>query len=127
MSRHLRINQLIELFPEDRDGLVAAADRIARLSYACGCAEGAIATTVAIGLVAVYFLWPNCCPTGWHRISALWTVPFILVAAGAGKLIGVIVARLRLLLVYRRLHTKYELKERHVHMYEVGRSGGHRV
>jgi hypothetical protein len=127
MSNRPSIHRLIELFPDDRERLVAAAERIARLSRACGCTEGAIATSVAMAFVAIYWLWPNCCPLTGQRVSLLWSIPFVLAAAGAGKLLGIGVARLRLVLVYRQLHAKYELRERHVHVHEMGRPGGHRV
>lgn len=127
MARQPSISRLIELFPDDQETLIAAGDRIARLSRACGCAEGGIAVLVATGLVAVYWLWPGCCASNAHRVRLVWAVPFVLVAAGVGKLAGIAVAKLRLRLIYRRLSTKYQRLERHVHMHEVGRSGGHRV
>jgi len=127
LPRRPTINRLIELFPDDREQLVAAADRAARLSHACGCAEGAIAMTIAMILAAAYYAWPGRGASGAMRVSVLWAIPFILTAAALGKLIGIGVAKLRLALIYRRLYAKYDPRTHHVHLHQMGRPSSHRV
>jgi hypothetical protein len=127
LTRRQSINRLIELFPDDRDQLVAAADRAARLSHDCGCTQGAIAMTIAIALAAAYYAWPGQRASGAMRISALWALPFVITAAGLGKLIGIGVARLRLALIYRRLYAKYDPRTHHVQLHQMGRPSSHRV
>lgn len=83
--------------------------------------------TIATVLATVYYLWPGLISASGHRIGGLWGFPFVVAAAGIGKLIGIGVARLRLVLVYQRLRTKYEPRARHVYLHEMGRPSGHRV
>jgi hypothetical protein len=120
------IRELMESYPDDRDDLVALADRLGRFSRACGCTEGAIAALSAMAVAAAYYVWPSSFPWPEHRLSVFWIPPFVLTAAGIGKTIGIVVARLRLELAYRQLHRRYH-RGSHVHLHEVGRSGSHRV
>ncbi len=83
--------------------------------------------TIAIAVAAAYYLWPGWPAGSAERVSGFWALPFVVTAAGIGKLIGIAVARLRLVLVYQRLHAKYDARTRHVHVHEVGRPSGHRV
>jgi hypothetical protein len=112
-TRRPPLNRLIELFPDDREQLVAVANRAARLSQACGCTEGAIAMTIALAIAGLYYLWAGRSGGG-VRISALWALPFVLAASGIGKLIGIGVARLRLAVIYRRVYAKYDPEARRV-------------
>jgi len=106
----------MELFPEDRDQLVDAASRAARLSRACGCTEGAIAMTIGIALAAVYYLWArrHAGAGAGVRVSGLWALPFVIAVSGVGKLIGIGIARLRLAAIYRRIYARYDPEARRV-------------
>ena len=113
-TRRPSLNRLIELFPEDREQLVAIASRTARLSQACGCTEGAIAMTIAIAIAGAYYLSAGRFAGAGVRVSQLWALPFVVAASGIGKLIGIGIARLRLVVIYRRVHAKYDPGTRHV-------------
>jgi hypothetical protein len=126
LTRRPSINRLIELFPDDREHLVAAADRAARLSHECGCTHGAIAMTIALVIAAAYYGLADRVMGG-VRVSGLWALPFVVTAAGLGKLIGIGVARLRRVLMYRRLYAKYDPGAHHVQLHQMGRPSGHRV
>ena len=70
--------------------------------------------TIAIVIAAAYYLWAGRSAGAGARVSGLWAVPFVVAASGIGKLIGIGVARLRLVMIYRRVYAKYDPGTRHV-------------
>ena len=104
------ISQIIERFPDDRQRLVASAERITRYEQECGCTAGAVALTLATMLVVVYFLRPEWFPSFGRPVSRLWAFPFVFVVTGAAKAGSILVARLRIVLLRRQIYTRYGLR-----------------
>jgi hypothetical protein len=104
------ISQLIERFPDDRQSLVASAERIKRYAQECGCTAGAVAFTLSAALALAYYIWPQWPAAAGRPVSRVWAVPFVLIAAGIAKAGALLIARLRLEHAYRQLYRKYGLR-----------------
>src|SRR5205823_12877452 len=88
--------------------------RIARLATECGCNMGGIFFAVAVPLVVTYFLIAGGLSLG----SGLLAIGFIFVASVVGKLIGLSLARIRMLLLRRILAVRVaamEVSRVHLH------------
>jgi FtsH-binding integral membrane protein len=106
----LRIEQLLESFPREREEILVYVNRTKKYANECGCSLGATFLATATGVVIVYaFYFNRFGVSGIGRII-LWGIPFVLAASIVGKLIGIGVARIRLVLLYRHVIAKYHLE-----------------
>jgi hypothetical protein len=84
--------QLHELVPAEA---LAAGERITRLNRECGCKHGALAMSLGSALTLALLV----ARFGWRPLVLLWHLPVVfgaaLLFAGAGKAIGLVIARRR--------------------------------
>jgi hypothetical protein len=106
----LAIDQLFHSSPEAREWLGPYMKRIETYSHECGCSMGASFLVAALGLVLVHcFLAKDSCRTNMFT-DALRGIVFVFFASVAGKLLGILLARVRLALLYRYLITEFRIE-----------------
>ena len=106
----LTIERLLDSFPEERENLRPYVDRAKAYANECGCTMGGVFAMVSVGLLIAYYLFFDGFGAGNLIVNGLTMATLVFSAGITGKLIGIGLARIRLALLYRQLHTRYELK-----------------
>lgn len=104
--------------PEDSKDKTYYRDKIKAYSNECGCSMGATFLLGAVGVLAVYL----CLATNWQDFhltkGLLLALTSIIGSSICGKLIGIAVARVRLLMLYRSICKSFDSGgANHVHLY----------
>ena len=100
------LDRLLHSRPQERERLRPYVDRAKALRSECGCSMGGAFMMTALVLVvrAVAFAEPG----GTTLVGrALRGVAIVFAAGGAGKLLGIGIARARLAWLYRQLRVRY--------------------
>jgi hypothetical protein len=109
-----RVDALARRLPDEDPRRAQARARIAALAGECGCTLGGVFLAVAAVLAVAYF-------AAGGRVAAgpvLLALGLVLAASLLGKLVGLGVARLRLLALRRSLSRRIASPEvRHVHLH----------
>jgi hypothetical protein len=103
--RETTLERLLRLFPDERVRLRPYVDRAKTFQNECGCAMSGFFMTGSLVALTLYGLLG-------HRSSHLTrdvpvAVALVFGAGVLGKVVGVVIARLRLTLLYRRLRVEY--------------------
>ena len=97
----LHINKRAYRFSNKENNNTVVAEKITRYRNERGCASGAIFMSIALIMLAVYL------SLHWQRIellpATLAGVLFIFVCTAAGKLLGMVAAKIQLSLLYKSL------------------------
>jgi len=100
--------------PESDPRIVEIRSRMASLANECGCTMGGTFFAAAVALAVTYFLIAGRPDLG----SGLLAIGFVFVASVVGKLVGLSVARIRLLWLRRVLTARLASVEvSHVHLH----------
>jgi hypothetical protein len=94
--------------PEERESLHSYIDRAKAFRNDCGCAMGGVFAVCSLGALGLYGFF-------FHRSGHLTTyvvvgAAIVLGASVVGKLSGIAIARMRLVLLYRELRMKYPVE-----------------
>lgn len=102
------IEKILGSIPNDNEEKIRYVEKIKKYSNECGCSWGANFLMAAIGGTIVYLLfyydWRNANPVKLILTAAL----SIFICAGAGKVIGIAIAKIKLKLLYKSLINKYK-------------------
>lgn len=104
----LALDQLFRALPEERERLSPYLKRAQAFSSECGCSLGGAFLTVALAGIVVYAIAGGFAGAAPLR-AVLLTVAFLFAAGITGKLIGIAVARIRLVLLCRELVARYPI------------------
>ncbi len=104
------IERVLRSFPEERENLLQYVDRVKAYKNECGCSMSGAFLVGSFGLVILYGLLFNGFEGRYLITNALQGTAFVFGAGIAGKLTGIGVARVRLTLLYRHLHIKYQIQ-----------------
>jgi hypothetical protein len=100
--------------PERDPGIAELRSRVASLASDCGCSMGGIFLAAALTGAAIYFLIAG----GLGLSSGLLALAFVFAASVIGKLVGLAVARIRMLRLRRMLAARLaSLEGSHVHLH----------
>jgi hypothetical protein len=118
------IDQILARLPDGQPDSAAVRARAARHATDCGCAMGAAFLVAAVLIAAAYFVWYRT-P---HPGSVLIGAAGVFLAAIAGKLVGLLLAAIRLALLKRKLLRRPRSHEaHHVDVYEMGYQARHHL
>jgi hypothetical protein len=98
---------LWETFPAEREHLRPYVERAKAHKNECGCTMGGMFLIVAVVVFALDTLLVGIIGGGSSLRTALYGSAFVLGSSLVGKAVGMGVARLRLLLLYRKLRIQY--------------------
>ena len=105
-----RIEKILAGIPNDNEKKILYVERIKKYSNECGCSWGANFLMASIGGIIVYLVfyydWQNANPVKLSLIALL----AIFLCAGAGKMIGIALAKIKLRLLYKSLMNEYKPK-----------------
>lgn len=101
------LDRLLHSRPDEREHLLPYVDRAKALSRECGCSMGGGFMMTALVLVVVHAV--AFAEPGRTTVvgRALRGVAIVFAAGGAGKLLGIGIARARLAWLYRQLRVRY--------------------
>lgn len=110
------INNALNAIPEDEIDRDLYASKINEYSNECGCSMGAVFLFGAIVIfICLFFI-----NTGWrngHLFKYIWQrLLFIFLSATVGKIFGIGIARIKLVMLYYSLTKK---QKRYVNMYKM--------
>jgi hypothetical protein len=103
----LALEELLRTRPDQRDRLLPFVDRAKRYNGECGCRMAAIFMLASIGLALVYVIAVRPHSDSHTRGTIVGALAFCFLASIVGKLTGIILARVRLLLLYRRVRVAF--------------------
>lgn len=110
MIKKLKIESLLNDFPDENKNKSFYAERIKKYSNECGCSLGAKFLAASVSGTPLYlFLFHDGKNTGMIKIS-LMVLLIIFISGITGKLIGIGIAKIKLLLLYRYLLHKRNIK-----------------
>jgi hypothetical protein len=104
-----KIENLLNSFPNDREEIFLYMDKVKKYSSECGCSMGAKFLMVSIGIFLIYFFRSNDFGVANLLKEFLLGILFIFTSSIIGKLIGIGIARLRLVLLSKYLIRKYRV------------------
>jgi hypothetical protein len=104
----VKIGNLLNSFPSDGEGRSLYLENAKKYSTECGCSLGAKFLAASIGVFIVYLFLSHDFGLETLIKQMLFGTFFVFTASIVGKLIGIGIARIRLVLLYRYLVTKYQ-------------------
>jgi hypothetical protein len=103
-----KIDAILDHIPNDRADKISYVEKIKKYRNECGCSMGAIFSTLSVVLALIYLVLflnqvnANIIKTG------IATVLCIFISGITGKLIGIGIARIKLVMLYRSIFLKYK-------------------
>ena len=104
------LSHLWAAFPAERESLRAYVDRAKSYRNECGCATGGMFVVAAIALLIFYgFVYRGFSVEHW-LLDSVSAVACLFAAAIVGKMFGIGLARVRLMLLGRELRNRYQAR-----------------
>lgn len=97
-------------FPAERKTLLEYADRAKSYRSDCGCAVGGAFVVATLALLVLYGLAFHEFTLGHWLRDTLFGIASLLAAAFAGKIAGIGIARMRLVLLGRELRKRFHMQ-----------------
>jgi hypothetical protein len=104
------LDQLWHTHSSDREELRPYAEKARAYRNECGCSMGAAFFSATIVILVIRSAVFHFAVNGWWFMAIVHAIVLMLGAAILGKLVGIGVARIRLLLLYRDLRNRYRLR-----------------
>lgn len=105
------LSHLWATFPAERETLRAYVDRAKAYRNDCGCTLGGIFVVVTLAILILYGFGYRRLSVGHLLLDAVWATACLCSAALLGKMMGIGLARIRLMLLGRELRSRYHGKE----------------